>query len=155
MTIEKDYDAPTPDDPDEQPDRLPARRDDINVVTPTASQLRAMFGDLDTGPAGEHGGTALIAAGPGAVEMFKASDNIDDPAVRTALAMREFITTWWRTGLTAVGVVGALVLAIAAGIAVAAAVAVYGLGWIAYSVWTTRGRPGLREIIANRRGGGA
>ncbi|QBS43572.1 hypothetical protein [Nocardia sp. CS682] len=157
MSIEKDYDAATPDEPDEQPDRLPARRDDITVPTPTASQLRAMFGDLDLdiGLTGEHGRTAVIAAGPGAVDLYKTSDSIDadDPAVRTALAVREFITTWWRTALTSAGVIGAVVLATAAGIAVAAAIAVYGTGWIAYTVWTTRGRPGIREIVVNRRRG--
>ncbi|MFC9438969.1 hypothetical protein [Nocardia sp. NPDC057030] len=114
-----------------------------------------MFGDLDIGLPGEHGGTAVIAAGPGAVDLYKSADQVDtdDPAVRTALAIREFVTTWWRAALTSAGVAGAVVLALAAGITVAAAVAVYGLGWIAYTVWITRGRPGIREILAARRGG--
>jgi hypothetical protein len=160
MTIERDYDAPTPedpDDPDEQPKQLPAaRRDDLDVPTPTANQLRAMFGDLDVGLTSEHdAGTAVIAAGPGAVDLFKTGKGIDtdDPAVRAALAVREFIATWWRAMLTSTGVIGAVVLAAGAGIVVTAAITVYGLGWIGYAIWTTRGRPGIREIVATRKGG--
>ncbi|WP_433622757.1 hypothetical protein [Nocardia sp. CA-120079] len=153
MTIEKDYDAPTPDDPDEQPKALPAGRGDIDVPTPTASQLRAMFGDLEVGLTVEQSATAVIAAGPGAVDLFKTGKGIDtdDPAVRAALAVREFIATWWKTVLTSTGVIGAVVLAAGAGIVVTAAIGAYGLGWIGYTIWTTHGRPGIRDIAASRK----
>ncbi|PPI95190.1 hypothetical protein [Nocardia nova] len=151
-----------PDDTPPIPEKLieapkPAGDARLDVETPSVGQLYAMFPDampentperrarhLAAVPDLDATDTAALPAGD--------IEDLDDPWVAAALRWRAVIAFWWRPAATGVAVVAITVIAFfAAGAAVGIAWFIYGAGWTGHSVWTTHGRPNLRQLARAKR----
>ncbi|GAB2666481.1 hypothetical protein [Nocardia goodfellowii] len=159
---DKPMTTPEPLTPDEQPgpDRaLEAPKSDrLDVETPSAGQLFAMFPDAIPRNTPDRRRRHLAAVpDPSDLATLPGNtieDDLDDPLLDTALRLRAWLVFWWRPAATgAVVVVIAVCAFLTAGAAIGIAWCVYGTGWSAYTIWQNHGRPSMRQIYQQRRGG--
>lgn len=164
--VQPDDTQPEPEADSEPPPVAPiaapeaANDSRLDVETPSVGQLYAMFPDampkntperrarhLAAVPDLDPAGTQALPAG--AVDI---DEDLEDPWVAAALRWRAVIAFWWRPAVTGVVVVAIAVIAFfAVGAAVGIAWFVYGAGWTGHSVWTTHGRPSLRQLARDHR----
>ncbi|MGA4786758.1 hypothetical protein [Nocardia sp. AB354] len=153
--IEPDDTPPIPEKAIEAP--KPAGDARLDVETPSVGQLYAMFPDAMPKNTPERRARHLAAVpdlDATDTEALPAVDieDLDDPWVAAALRWRAVIAFWWRPAATGVAVVAITVIAFfAAGAAVGIAWFIYGAGWTGHSVWTTHGRPNLRQLARAKR----
>ncbi|MFC9897285.1 hypothetical protein ACFVMC_26650 [Nocardia sp. NPDC127579] len=152
--------SPEPLTPDDQPrpDRAieAPKQDRIDVDTPSAGQLYAMFPDAIPRNTPERRKRHLAAV-PDPSDLATlpertTEDDVDDQLLDTALRLRAWLLFWWRPVATsAVVLVIAVCAFVTVGTAIGIAWCVYGTGWSAYTVWQTHGRPSLRQVYLTRR----
>ncbi|WP_227982707.1 hypothetical protein [Nocardia spumae] len=154
--IEPDHTEPVPERAIEAP--TPADGARLDVETPSIGQLYAMFPDAMPKNTPERRARHLAAvpdldtSDTAALPAGDAEDDLDDPWVAAALRWRAVIAFWWRPAATGVVVVAITVIAFfAVGAAVGIAWFIYGVGWTGHSVWTTHGRPNLRQFARAKR----
>ena len=154
--IEPDDTPPIPEKAIEAPKPTVDAR--LDVETPSVGQLYAMFPDAMPKNTPERRARHLAAVpdldatDTDALPARDIEDDLDDPWVAAALRWRAVIAFWWRPAATGVAVAAITVIAFfAAGAAVGIAWFIYGIGWTGHSVWTTHGRPNLRQLARAKR----
>ncbi|MGW0245522.1 hypothetical protein ACWDYH_02670 [Nocardia goodfellowii] len=156
---------PEPLDPDDQPSPERAIEapkqptDSFEIETPSAGQLYAMFPDAIPKNRPDRRARHLTAVpNPNDLATLPDTaneDDLDDPLLARALRLRTAVVFWWRPASTAAVVVVIAVCAFfTVGAAIGIAWCIYGFGWTGHTVWQAHGRPGLRQLYRERRGGG-